>query len=205
MFVSVNIEGSFKVKRHDGVFTRPENNEPKDEVDVAGCGHVTIEEASNHEIFEEDVEVTPLSLEDGGQLMIDELKEVNLGVKYHRAMQRIFDNMLHKHVECYVDDLVVKSKKKCDHLKDLKLVLDHLRKYQLRINPLKCSFDMTSRKFLGFIWRHRGIEVDHSKIDVIQKMLRPKNLHELRRLKVVWLTSEGLYLILQTDVNHSKD
>ncbi|WP_407810840.1 hypothetical protein, partial [Staphylococcus aureus] len=42
MSVSVNTEGSLKVKRHD-VFTRPKNNEPEDEVDVTGCGHVTIE------------------------------------------------------------------------------------------------------------------------------------------------------------------
>ncbi|XP_050935167.1 uncharacterized protein LOC127143912 [Cucumis melo] len=77
----------------------------------------------------------------------------------------------------------VKSKKKCDHLKDLKLVLDRLRKYQLRMNPLKCAFGVTSGKFLGFIGRHRDIEVDHSKIDAIQKMPSPKNLHELRRLQ----------------------
>ncbi|TYK01380.1 protein NYNRIN-like [Cucumis melo var. makuwa] len=51
----------------------------EDEVDVAGCCHVTIEETFDHDTFEEDVEVVPLSLEDGGQSMIDELKEVNLG------------------------------------------------------------------------------------------------------------------------------
>ena len=86
---------------------------------------------------------------------------------YHRGMQRIFNDMLHKHIECCFDDLVLKSKKKCDHMKNLKFVLDRLRKYQLRMNPLTCVFDLTSRKFLGFIMRHRGIEVDHSKIDVI--------------------------------------
>ena len=75
------------------------------------------------------------------KVMSFELKIV--GATYQCAMQRIFDDMLHKHVECYVDDLVVKFMKKCDHLKDLKLVLDCLRKYQLRMNPLKCAFDMT--------------------------------------------------------------
>nr|XP_027102928.1 uncharacterized protein LOC113724201 [Coffea arabica] len=35
----------------------------------------------------------------------------NTGATYQRAMQRIFDDMLHRNVECYVDDLVVKSKK----------------------------------------------------------------------------------------------
>ena len=75
----------------------------------------------------------------------------NVGATYQSAMQRIFDDMLHKYVECYVDNLVVKSKRKCDHLKKLNLVLDRLRKYQLRINPLKCAFSVTSGKFMGFI------------------------------------------------------
>ncbi|KAL0416646.1 UNVERIFIED_CONTAM: putative protein K02A2.6 [Sesamum latifolium] len=42
----------------------------------------------------------------------------NTGAIYQRAMQRIFNDMLHKNVESYVDDLVVKSKKREDHLYD---------------------------------------------------------------------------------------
>ncbi|MCQ7416341.1 reverse transcriptase domain-containing protein, partial [Salmonella enterica] len=91
--------------------------------------------------------------------------------------------MLHKRVECYVDDLVVKSKKREDHLQDLKIVFDRLRKYQLKMNPLKCAFGVTSGKFLGFVVRHRGIEIDQSKIDAIQKMPEPRNLRELRSLQ----------------------
>ncbi|KAA0055193.1 uncharacterized protein E5676_scaffold640G00260 [Cucumis melo var. makuwa] len=85
--------------------------------------------------------------------------------------------------KCYIDDLVVKSKRRQDHLKDVKVVLDRLRKYQLRMNPLKCTFSVTSGKFLGFIVRHRAIEIDQPKIDVIQKMPRPKSLHDLRSLQ----------------------
>ena len=107
----------------------------------------------------------------------------NAGATYQRAMQKVFDDMLHKYVECYVDDLVVKSKRRQDHLKDLKVMFDRLRKYQLRMNPLKYAFGVTSGKFLGFIVRHRGIEIDQSKIDAIQKMPRPKSLHDLRSLQ----------------------
>ena len=42
---------------------------------------------------------------------------------------------------------------------------------------------MTSGKFLGFIVRHCGIEIDQSKIEAIQIMLKPKNLRELRGLQ----------------------
>ncbi|KAA0053189.1 uncharacterized protein E5676_scaffold2510G00420 [Cucumis melo var. makuwa] len=102
---------------------------------------------------------------------------------YQCAMQKLFDDMLHNYVECYVDDLVVKSKRQQDHLKDLKVVFDHLRKYQLRMNPLKCTFGVTSRKFLGFIVKHRENEIDQFKIDAIQKMPKPKSLHDLRSLQ----------------------
>ena len=107
----------------------------------------------------------------------------NVGVTYQRVMQKVFDDMLHKYVECYVDDLVIKSKRRQDHLKDLKVVFDRLQKYKLRMNSLKCAFGVTSGKFLGFIVRHRGIEIDQSKINVIQKMPRPKSLHDLRSLQ----------------------
>ncbi|XP_016501455.2 uncharacterized protein LOC107819815 [Nicotiana tabacum] len=75
----------------------------------------------------------------------------NVVATYQRAMQNIFDDMLHKNAECYINDLVVKSRKKDDHLQDLRMVFERLRRYQLRMNPLKCAFGVTSRKFLGFI------------------------------------------------------
>ncbi|KAM1206144.1 hypothetical protein FF1_006824 [Malus domestica] len=107
----------------------------------------------------------------------------NAGATYQRAMQKIFSDMLHKNVECYVDDVVVKTKKRSNHLKDLRVVFERLRKYNLKMNPLKCAFGVTSGKFLGFIVKHRGIEVDQSKIKAIQSMPEPRNLHELKSLQ----------------------
>ena len=91
----------------------------------------------------------------------------NAGATYQHAMQKIFDDMLHKNVECYVDDLVIKSRKIEYHLRDLRKVFDRLRRYQLKMNPLKYAFGVTSGKFLKFIVRHRGIEVDQSRITTI--------------------------------------
>ncbi|KAM2280280.1 hypothetical protein ACFX1S_041018 [Malus domestica] len=107
----------------------------------------------------------------------------NDGATYQRAMQKIFNDMLHKNLECYVDDIVVKTKKRSDHLKDLRMVFDKLQHYNLKMNSLKYAFGSTSGKFLGFIIKHRGIEVDQSKIKAIQSMLEPRNLHELKSLQ----------------------
>ncbi|KAI5312980.1 hypothetical protein L3X38_042154 [Prunus dulcis] len=107
----------------------------------------------------------------------------NAGATYQHAMQKIFGDMLHKNVECYVNNLVIKSKRREDHLKDLRTVFNRLRKYQLKMNPLKCAFGVTSGKFLGFIVKHRGIEVDRTKIKAIRDMPEPRNLHELKSLQ----------------------
>ncbi|XP_070050774.1 uncharacterized protein [Nicotiana tomentosiformis] len=107
----------------------------------------------------------------------------NAGATYQRAMQNIFDDLLHKNVECYVHDLVVKSRKRGDHLKDLRMVFELLRRYKLRMNPLKCAFGVTSKKFLGFIVRHRGIEINQEKVDEILKMLEPRDIHELKSVQ----------------------
>ncbi|XP_075074360.1 uncharacterized protein LOC142161965 [Nicotiana tabacum] len=90
----------------------------------------------------------------------------------------------------------VKSRKKDYHLHDLRMVFERLRRYQLRMNPLKCAFGVTSGKFLGFIVRRRGIEIDQAKVDAILKMPEPKDIHELKSLQVLAALVPGKPLIL---------
>ena len=54
-------------------------------------------------------------------------------------------------VECYVDDIAVKSCDKNDHLRDLKTMFDIMRAYQLKMNPANFFLGVSSDKFLGFI------------------------------------------------------
>ena len=44
----------------------------------------------------------------------------NAGATYQRAMNTIFHSHLRKTIECYVDDIAIKSCNKNDHLRDLK-------------------------------------------------------------------------------------
>ena len=53
-------------------------------------------------------------------------------------------------MEVYVDDMLVKSKKACLLLDDLRETFYTLRKYQMRLNPAKCVFGVLLGKFLGF-------------------------------------------------------
>ena len=78
---------------------------------------------------------------------------------------------------------MVKSRKRADNLKDIRIVFELFRRYQLRMNPLKFSFGVTSGKFLGFIVRHQGIEIDQRKVDAVSKMPEPRNIHEIKSLQ----------------------
>ena len=78
--------------------------------------------------------------------------------------------------------MIVKNKKREDHLKDLQETFDRLRYYNLYINPLKCVFGTGGGKFLGYLMTERGIEANPEKIKAILDMEPPKSIKEVQRL-----------------------
>jgi len=104
----------------------------------------------------------------------------NAGATYQRAMVTLFHDMMHKEIEVYVDDMIAKSKKGEDHVKVLRKLFERLRKYELKLNPAKCSFGVKSGKLLGFVVSDKGIEVDPDKVKAIQSMPSPKTEKEVR-------------------------
>lgn len=106
----------------------------------------------------------------------------NAGATYQCAMSMIFRDHLQKTVECYVDDIAVRSRDKDDHLQDLRIIFELMRTHQLKMNPAKSFLGVSSGKFLGFIVMSKGIHVDPDKVKAIQDMHTPKNLKELKGL-----------------------
>ena len=104
----------------------------------------------------------------------------NVGATYQMAMTAIFHGMMHKKIEDHVDDIVVKSKTKGDYLSIFRKVFERCRLYKLRMNPLKCAFGVTARKFLGFLVHQRGIDVDPSKVQAITTMKPPATHTQLK-------------------------
>ena len=104
----------------------------------------------------------------------------NAGATYQRAMVALFHDMMHREIEVYVDDILVKSKIGENHVQILGKLFERLRKYQLKLNPAKCSFGVKTGKLLGFVVSSRGIEVDPDKAKAIQEMPAPKTEKEVR-------------------------
>jgi hypothetical protein len=75
----------------------------------------------------------------------------NAGAMYQRAMNLIFHDLLRVLREVYINNVVVKSVGFEEHMTDLKLALERMKKYGLQMNQLKCTFRVTSGRFLGFI------------------------------------------------------
>jgi len=107
----------------------------------------------------------------------------NAGAAYQRAMSTIFCDHLRKTVECYVDDIVIKSCDKNNHFHDLRMMFDLMRPHQLKMNLTKYFLGVSSGKFLGFIITSKRIPLDPDKLKAIQDMQPPKNLKELRDLQ----------------------
>ena len=106
----------------------------------------------------------------------------NAGSTYHRIMTKMFEPELGRSIEVYVDDMVVKSKVVSEHLGDLTNIFGILRKHKLRLNASKCSFGVGSRKFLGYMMTHRGIEVNPDQIKAISSLQPPWNPKEIQKL-----------------------
>ena len=104
----------------------------------------------------------------------------NVGATYQRAATTLFHDMMHRDVKVYVDDMIVKSRDRVDHLAALQRFFERIRQFRLRLNPKKCTFGVTSRKLLGHIVSERGIEVDLKQIRAILDMPAPRTEREIR-------------------------
>ena len=126
----------------------------------------------------------------------------NAGATYQRTMTAMFHDMIHQEIEDYVDDIVVKSKRREDHLEVLRRVFERCRLYKLKMNPLKCAFGVSTGKFLGFLVHNCGIDVDPAKASAIALMKPPTSHKELKsflgRLSYIRRFIPGLAAVTST-------
>ena len=93
----------------------------------------------------------------------------NNGATYMRDMTTIFHDIIHKEIEVYVDDIIIKCRESLEHF-TLKKFFDYLCSYNLKLDPAKCVFGVPADKLLGFIVNRRSIALYPSKIKAIQKL-----------------------------------
>ena len=75
----------------------------------------------------------------------------NASATYQRLMNKMIAHQIGRNVQVYMDDMIMKSQQEDDHLDDIKETFDTLCSYNMKLNPGKCAFGITARKFLGFM------------------------------------------------------
>jgi hypothetical protein len=162
----------------------PKNNFPLPRINkivnsTAGCEVMSLHDCFSgyHQIYmkEEDKASTSFITPFGTYCFIRMLEGLkNAGSTFSRLTKTVLESQVGRNIFTYVDDIVVASKNKEDHLADLVETFANMQDARLRLNPEKCVFRVRQGKILGYLESHHGIEANPTKIQAIINMTPPQ-------------------------------
>ena len=80
----------------------------------------------------------------------------------------------------YLDDVIIWSRSKEEHLSHIQTVFDRLREHNLKLKLKKCSFFQEETNYLGFTVSSQGIKPDAEKVSAIRTLPAPSSVKEIR-------------------------
>lgn len=100
-----------------------------------------------------------------------------------QTFQRFMDTLLrdHPYAFAYIDDVLIASKSKQEHLRHVRSILQTFQDHGLRINPDKCTWGRPTIQFLGHEISKQGIQPLQEKVEAIVKIPPPPDVSSLRR------------------------
>jgi hypothetical protein len=154
---------------------------------VAGCEVMSLLDyfSGYHQIYmkEEDMASTSFITPFGTYCFVKMLEGLkNAGSTFSCLTKIVLESQVGRNIFTYVDDIVVASKNKEDHLADLAETFANMRDTRLRLNPEKCVFGVRQGKILGYLVSHHGIEANPTKIQAIINMTPPQSARDVQRL-----------------------
>lgn len=102
----------------------------------------------------------------------------NFGETYQIMVNKVFEKQIRRNMKCYVDDMIVKSMLN-DHVTNLRECFEALKRNNMKVNPNKCTFRVSSGKFLGYMVSDWGIEANSEKTKVVIDMEPPKTVQDV--------------------------
>ncbi|CAI7869169.1 unnamed protein product [Closterium sp. NIES-54] len=99
---------------------------------------------------------------------------------FQLTMNGVFRDMLDKKVIVNLDNILVYSKTREQHLRDLEEVFWRLQQNRLITKGSKCEFLQSELEFLGHVVSGEGIKIDPRKVTAILEWKPPANTTELQ-------------------------
>jgi hypothetical protein len=107
----------------------------------------------------------------------------NVGYTFSRMIAIVLHPQLRRNILAYVDDIVVKSVQRRDHINDLAETFANLRTSNLRLNPEKYVFGIHKGKVPGCLVSTKVIEANPDKIKVLIEMQDPVCMKDVQKLR----------------------
>jgi len=104
----------------------------------------------------------------------------NAPTAFMDLMNRVLKPYLDKFMVVFINDILIYSKDKEEHINHLRTMLQTLREHQSYAKLKKCEFWVTEVTFLGHVVTKEGIKVDTQKINAVVEWPRPTNVTEVR-------------------------
>ena len=102
---------------------------------------------------------------------------------FQRCMMCIFNDMIEKIMEIFIDDFSVYEDSYEGCLENLRRVLERCEEKNLVLNWDKCHFMVTQGIVLGHVVSKEGIEVDKAKVELISNLPTLKCVKDIVRLR----------------------
>ena len=104
----------------------------------------------------------------------------NAPASFQRSMNQILFPLIGKCVYVFLDDILIFSKTKKEHIRHIGQVLSIFQEYNLKLNLEKCSFMKSEVLVLGHLLTSKGLKPQQNKVEAIKNWESPKNISELR-------------------------
>ena len=105
---------------------------------------------------------------------------INAPTTYQRMMTQVLQGLNWKILLVYMDDIIIFSSTFEEHMSHLEQVFRRLSEFNLTLKPSKCTFAAERVLYLGHIISEKGVEINHSKVAVIESFPAPKNVKKVR-------------------------